>query len=68
MNITHFSNSDILESVSLNEILTGLDKRVTGDFLAIDIRRTLYHLGDITGTINADDLLNSIFSKFCIGK
>ena len=66
-NIRHFealSNA----SVSLNEVLIGLDNRVTGDFLAIDIRRTLYHLGDITGTINADDLLNSIFSKFCIGK
>lgn len=55
-------------SESLNEIIVGLQNGVTGDFLAIDIRKTLYHLGDITGQINADDLLNSIFSKFCIGK
>ncbi len=66
-NIRHFEALSHA-SVSLNEVLIGLDNRVTGDFLAIDIRRTLYHLGDITGTINADDLLNSIFSKFCIGK
>jgi tRNA modification GTPase len=66
-NIRHFEALSHA-SVSLNEVLIGLENRVTGDFLAIDIRRTLYHLGDITGTINADDLLNSIFSKFCIGK
>ncbi len=55
-------------SISLNEIVDGLDKGITGDFLAIDIRKTLYHLGEITGAINADDLLNNIFSSFCIGK
>ncbi|MCC6600555.1 MAG: tRNA uridine-5-carboxymethylaminomethyl(34) synthesis GTPase MnmE [Crocinitomicaceae bacterium] len=53
---------------SLHEILNGMDAGVTGDFLAVDIRKTLYHLSEITGQINADDLLNSIFSKFCIGK
>jgi len=53
---------------SLDEVLSGLDRGITGDLLTIDIRRTLYHLGEITGEINADDLLNAIFSKFCIGK
>ncbi|MFZ4785158.1 MAG: tRNA uridine-5-carboxymethylaminomethyl(34) synthesis GTPase MnmE [Flavobacteriales bacterium] len=66
-NIRHFE-ALTLASQSLQDVMTGLDNRVTGDFLAIDIRKTLYHLGDITGQINADDLLNSIFSKFCIGK
>jgi len=41
---------------------------ITGDFLAIDIRRALHHLGEITGEITTDDLLGNIFSKFCIGK
>jgi hypothetical protein len=40
----------------------------TGDFLAMDIRQALYHLGEITGQITTDDLLANIFSKFCIGK
>jgi len=38
------------------------------DFLAMDIRHALHHLGEITGTITTDDLLGNIFSKFCIGK
>jgi len=36
--------------------------------LAMDIRQALYHLGQITGEISTDDLLDNIFSKFCIGK
>lgn len=55
-------------SKSLEDIRNGLDMGITGDLLAIDIRKTLYHLGEITGQISADDLLNSIFSRFCIGK
>ncbi len=55
-------------SQALDEVLQGLDSGVTGDFLAQDIRLSLYHLGEITGTIVSDDLLANIFSKFCIGK
>ncbi|MFB9296322.1 tRNA uridine-5-carboxymethylaminomethyl(34) synthesis GTPase MnmE [Persicitalea jodogahamensis] len=55
-------------SQALDEVLSGLDSGITGDFLAQDIRLALYHLGEITGTIVSDDLLANIFSKFCIGK
>lgn len=55
-------------SQALADIQHGLESGLTGDLLTIDIRRTLYHLGEITGEINADDILNSIFSTFCIGK
>ena len=53
---------------ALNEVINGLDTGITGDFLAQDIRLSLHHLGEITGTIVTDDLLDNIFSKFCIGK
>ncbi len=53
---------------ALDGVLHGLESRITGDFLAIDIRRALHHLGEITGEITTDDLLGNIFSKFCIGK
>ena len=53
---------------SLTDVLNGLATGITGDFLAQDIRLSLHHLGEITGTIVTDDLLDNIFSKFCIGK
>jgi tRNA modification GTPase len=53
---------------ALTEVLQGLDTGLTGDLLAIDIRRTLHHLGEITGNVSPDDLLHHIFSSFCIGK
>jgi tRNA modification GTPase len=53
---------------SLNEVLVGFQNQVPGDLVAIDIRKALFHLGEITGEITTDDLLGNIFSKFCIGK
>jgi tRNA modification GTPase len=66
-NIRHF-NALSATNESLKAVLTGLGNDITGDFLAIDIRRALHHLGEITGEITTDDLLGNIFSKFCIGK
>jgi tRNA modification GTPase len=66
-NLRHYQN---LTSTfdSLTRVLTGMDGGVTGDFLAMDIRQSLHYLGEITGEITTDDLLDNIFSKFCIGK
>ncbi len=53
---------------SLQQVLNGIDMRITGELLAFDIRKALMHLGEITGEVTTDDLLANIFSKFCIGK
>ena len=53
---------------ALADVLAGLDASVTGDFVAMDIRRALNFLGEITGEIGVEDLLGNIFGKFCIGK
>jgi tRNA modification GTPase len=53
---------------SLDAVLQGMDTGITTDFVAMDIRRALHYLGEITGEISTDDLLETIFSKFCIGK
>jgi tRNA modification GTPase len=41
---------------------------LSGELVAVDLRDSLRHLGSITGQVVADDLLSSIFSRFCIGK
>ena len=53
---------------SLNDIKKGLDERIPTDLVALDIRRGLHYLGEITGEITTEDQLDYIFSKFCIGK
>lgn len=55
-------------SESLDKALNGLNTGITADFVAMDIRQGMHHLGTITGDISTDDLLGNIFSKFCIGK
>lgn len=53
----------------LHDIKAGMDNQLTGDLLALDIRRCLHYLGEITGQVEVDrDILGTIFSKFCIGK
>ena len=53
---------------ALHEARIALTKGVSGELLATDLRRAQQHLGEITGRITPDDLLGSIFGKFCIGK
>jgi len=45
-----------------------MEDRIPGDLLALDIRRALHFLGEITGEVTNEDQLDFIFSKFCIGK
>ena len=66
-NLRHYE-SLIQTHESLNRVLRGMDEGATGDLLALDIRQALHHLGEITGKVTTEDLLENIFSKFCIGK
>jgi tRNA modification GTPase len=80
MSQTHFDGDSLLVTSSrhrdalektLNHVeaaLNGLMSGLTGDFLAIDLRAALQSLGTITGEITNEDILDSIFSRFCIGK
>jgi len=52
----------------IESALDGLEIGLTGDLLSIDLRSALNALGRITGEITNEDLLDSIFSRFCIGK
>ena len=65
-NLRHYQNL-LQTKEALTRVLNGMESGITGDFLAMDIRQSLHYLGEITGTITTDDLLDNIFSKFCIG-
>ncbi len=45
-----------------------LKQEASGEFVSVDLRAALDSLGEITGEITTDDILNNIFSSFCIGK
>lgn len=68
--VTNLRHVEALQKTrdSLERTLAGIDSAVSSDFLAMDIRQSLHHLGEITGQVTTDDLLENIFSKFCIGK
>ena len=69
--ITNSRHLEALQKTNehIKNIQQGLNKNITGDFLAQDIRMALYYLGSITGEVDIDkDILGTIFGKFCIGK
>jgi tRNA modification GTPase len=67
VNVRH--HDALLKTISaLEKAKEGIITQVSGDFIAMDIRQAMFHLGSITGDISSDDLLGNIFSKFCIGK
>ena len=45
-----------------------VQSNISGEFLSSDLRSALYQLGTITGVITNEDVLDSVFSRFCIGK
>lgn len=54
---------------ALYDVKQGMEQGLSGDLLSLDIRKCLYAIGSITGSIQHDrDILGAIFGKFCIGK
>ena len=55
-------------SESLRSVQQGLEINIPTDLVSQDLREALYHLGSITGEITTEEVLGTIFSRFCIGK
>ncbi|MBN1882649.1 MAG: tRNA uridine-5-carboxymethylaminomethyl(34) synthesis GTPase MnmE [Deltaproteobacteria bacterium] len=66
-NARHFAALTHARS-SLNEAAASAARRESPEFVSMDIRGALASLGDITGEVTADDVLDVIFSRFCVGK
>jgi tRNA modification GTPase len=66
-NTRHYE-SLVKTNQSLENIKNGFEQKIPSDLIAIDVRQAIYHLGEITGEITTNEILENIFSKFCIGK
>ena len=53
---------------AIGRVQDGLAMQISGEFLSMDLQDCLTALGEITGQISSQEVLNNIFSKFCIGK
>lgn len=55
-------------AIEMQQVLDGMASGLSGDLLAFHLREGIRALSGITGDIGVDEILGSIFSKFCIGK
>ena len=53
---------------AIQRVQDGLQMQISGEFLSMDLQDCLAALGEITGQITSQEVLNNIFDKFCIGK
>ena len=51
-----------------NQSIDAINNNMSLDMVSIDIQNVWNSLGEITGTSNTDEIINTIFSKFCVGK
>lgn len=68
--ITNVRHMNLLSNVvdSLANVKNGLNDRISEDFLTIDLLDAYNYLGDIIGETTSDDVVDKIFSDFCMGK
>ncbi|MFH1857883.1 MAG: tRNA uridine-5-carboxymethylaminomethyl(34) synthesis GTPase MnmE [Candidatus Omnitrophota bacterium] len=53
---------------ALRTAIEGLSHRAPAEVIAVDLREALEDLGEVVGEVVTEDLLDKIFSQFCIGK
>lgn len=68
--VTNARHIALLEQTkaALGSVLTGLDQELPVDLVQIDMTRAWELLGEITGDSYQDELLDQLFSQFCLGK
>ena len=68
--VTNARHIDALKNArtALARVQDGLRSGLPTDLVSQDIREAIYHIGSIVGEISTDEVLGTIFSRFCIGK
>lgn len=66
-NLRHYS---ALEKAKQHLVIAkdSINQKLTGEFISVDLRNAENSLSEIIGKVTSDDILNNIFTKFCIGK
>jgi len=55
-------------AAALERAISSFEQGLSGEFIAVDLHTALDHLGEIIGVVGVEDILDHIFSRFCIGK
>ncbi|TLY16584.1 MAG: tRNA uridine-5-carboxymethylaminomethyl(34) synthesis GTPase MnmE, partial [Nitrospirae bacterium] len=68
--ITHLRHQTALlrAKEALSSAAGSVGVKLSGEFVAMDLRASIDALGEITGAVSTDDILDRIFREFCIGK
>jgi len=66
-NLRHYEEL-VAAQTALERVRSGLDNTLSTDLIAEDLREALDHIGSITGEVTPDEILGTIFGRFCIGK
>ncbi|MBT8387761.1 MAG: tRNA uridine-5-carboxymethylaminomethyl(34) synthesis GTPase MnmE, partial [Ignavibacteria bacterium] len=66
-NIRHYDCLKVAKE-NLIKAREAVERNLTQEFIAADLRMAENDLGEIIGLVTPDDILNNIFSNFCIGK
>ena len=53
---------------ALGRVGAGLSHQVSPEYLAVDLKDALHAVGQIIGTVDVEQVLDSVFGQFCIGK
>jgi tRNA modification GTPase len=53
---------------AVNRALQLLDNQSSAELIALEVQEALAHLGEVIGLTTTEDLLDQIFSQFCLGK
>jgi tRNA modification GTPase len=68
--VTHLRHQAALQRAaeSLTATLNSVEAIAAAELIAVDLRTAIDALGEITGAVSTDDVLDRIFREFCIGK
>ena len=68
--VTNIRHADLIQKTleSIEFAISAYEDQMPMDCITVDIRNAVYHLGEITGESVGEDIINEIFSRFCLGK